>query len=274
MRQGDFHTTGALNISVTKPQYLRAIQRVHKLLEAGEVYQLNYAVRFRKRFFGDPYALFSKWLGKNPAVHAAYLNAGDFQIISASPERLLRVKKGKVRTEPIKGTSTSKTVLLASLKDRAELDMITDLERNDIGKICTYGSLRILKNRALMKLPNLWHTYSVVEGKLPPKTTPSDVLSALFPGGSITGCPKKRAMEYIEKIEKYPRNIFTGSVGYIKPVAQEYEMDFNIAIRTALIHDGWIEYWAGGGIVADSDPEAEWNEVMLKAERFLGIIES
>ncbi|QQR83800.1 chorismate-binding protein [Candidatus Peregrinibacteria bacterium] len=145
--------------------------------------------------------------------------------------------------------------------------MITDLERNDVGRVCEYGTLTLTKEREVMELPNLWHTYSEVQGRLRSDATPSEVISAMFPGGSITGCPKKRAMEHIERLEDLPRNIFTGSIGYVS----NGRMDFNICIRTLLIRNGQLEFWAGGGIVMDSDPESEYAECMLKAQKFLEI---
>ena len=185
---------------------------------------------------------------------------------------------------PKKGGKKSLNYLLSSEKERAELDMITDLERNDIGKICKYGTLKLAKEREVLELKNIWHTYSQVEGQLPKGIKSEEIINAMFPGGSITGCPKKRAMQYIEEFEGIPRNIFTGSIGLIHSEAGPQRsgstakrvhngvMDFNICIRTALVKNGYIEYWAGGGIVADSDPEREYDECMLKAERFLSII--
>lgn len=335
---GDFKTTGKLEQSVSKPQYIKKIKRVKELLADGEIYQMCYCIRFRKKFSGSPYALFLKLTEVNPVDFAAYLNCGDFQIISSSPERLFKVKNGKITTTPIKGTASkaktrnslfrlcsghkvaplvragetlnkrfefrtssleflsSKDIgdknllkLLQSDKERAELDMITDLERNDVGKICEYGTLKLKKEREVLELKNLWHTYSEVEGKLRSNVSQKEIIDAMFPGGSITGCPKKRAMQYIEELEGLPRNIFTGSIGYISNGARgqckckgsqsatctchlHLGMDFNIAIRTILIKDGYLEFWAGGGIVADSEPEKEYEECLLKAEKFLGII--
>jgi len=282
-----FKSTGQLEMSVEKSDYLKKIKRVKTLLELGEIYQLNYAIRFRKRFEGNPFGLYLKLMDVNPTAFSAFLNCGDYQILSNSPERLFQVNGQKIVTEPIKGTAArganfkTKNLkfkieldpqlqwLLDSEKERAELDMITDLARNDVGQICEFGSLKLEKNREVMALPNLWHTYSRVSGRLPKAMPISEVIGALFPGGSITGCPKKRARQYIEELEGLPRNIFTGSIGYIT----SQKTDFNIAIRTALVKDGYIEYWAGGGIVADSDPEAEYEECFLKAEKFLGLIE-
>ena len=281
-----FKSAGQLEMSVEKSDYLKKIKRVKTLLELGEIYQLNYAIRFRKRFEGNPFGLYLKLMEVNPTAFSAFLNCGNYQILSNSPERLFQVGGQKIITEPIKGTAArgpnfkgpilnSKTKmdpqlqqLLDSEKERAELDMITDLARNDVGQICEFGSLKLEKNREVMALPNLWHTYSRVSGKLPKNMAISQVIEALFPGGSITGCPKKRAKQYIEELERLPRNIFTGSIGYITPK----KTDFNIAIRTALVKDGYIEYWAGGGIVADSDPEAEYEECFLKAEKFLRLL--
>lgn len=277
-----FQTSGRLEQSVTKSQYIKKIKQVKELLAAGEIYQLNYAIRFRKKFKGYPYALFLKLNKVNPSDFSAYLNCGDFQIISSSPERLLKVQNRKIITQPIKGTADKKSLkyLLNSEKERAELDMITDLERNDVGKICKYGTLKLTKERKLLELKNIWHTYSQIEGQLPENIKSEEIIQAMFPGGSITGCPKKRAMEYIEKFEGMPRNIFTGSIGYISHRGSDrgsnwsthWKMDFNIAIRTALVRNGYIEYWAGGGIVADSNPEKEYDECLLKAEKFLNLL--
>ena len=274
--EGSFQTSGRLEQSVTKSEYIKKIKKIKELLASGEIYQLCYCIRFRKKFEGDPYALFQKLVSVNPTDYSAYINCGDFQIISNSPEGFFKVKNGLITTTPIKGTVSKEggkknlSYLLNSEKERAELDMITDLERNDIGKICEYGTLKLTKEREILELKNLWHTYSEVEGKLRSDVGVQDIFDAMFPGGSIIGCPKKRAMEYISELEGLPRNIFTGSIGYI----YNSEMDFNIAIRTALVKDGWVEFWAGGGIVADSDPEKEYEECYLKAERFLDIIKS
>lgn len=270
----DYKTSGRLEQSVTKSEYIKKINQIKELLSAGEIYQMCYCIRFRKKFSGDPYALFLKLIETSPGDFSAYLNCGDYQIISLSPERLFKVENGKIITQPIKGTvpktggKKSLNYLLTSEKERAELDMITDLERNDVGKICKYGTLKLAKEREVLELKNIWHTYSQVEGQLPKNIKLEEIIQAMFPGGSITGCPKKRAMEYIEEFEGLPRNIFTGSIGYIS----DKKMDFNICIRTALVRNGYIEYWAGGGIVADSDPEKEYAECMLKAERLLAII--
>jgi len=270
-----YKTSGRLEQSVSKVEYLKKIHQIKELLSAGEIYQINFSIRFRKKFQGNAFGLFQKLVEVNPTGFSAFLNCGNYQIISNSPERLFRVKGDKIITQPIKGTvaklaahSSQLKALLGSAKERAELDMITDLERNDVGKICKYGTLKLTKEREVLELNNLYHTYSEVQGKLAKDTKLSDIVQAMFPGGSITGCPKKRAMEYIEKLEGLPRNIFTGSILYLNKQVS----DANICIRTALVKDGYIEYWAGGGIVADSDPESEYRECLLKAERFLGII--
>ncbi|MFC1731720.1 anthranilate synthase component I family protein [candidate division KSB1 bacterium] len=277
-----FKTSGSLQQSVTEEQYIQKIEEIKELLAAGEIYQMCYSIRFRKKFSGNPYALFLKLSKSNPVDFQAYLNCGKFQIISSSPERFFKVSDGKITTTPIKGTISKKKeenlqYLLSSEKEQAELDMITDLERNDVGKICEYGTLKLKKEREILELKNLWHTYSEVEGKLQSDVGYQEIIDAMFPGGSITGCPKRRAMKYISQLEGLPRNIFTGSIGYISMsndqlANSQLEMDFNIAIRTILIKDGYLEFWAGGGIVVDSEPEKEYKECLLKAEKFLGII--
>ncbi len=272
--RASFSSSGRVEASVNRENYKKAIGRIKALLIQGDVYQVNYAIRFRKRISGDPYALFLKWAEKNKAGFSSYLNCGAFQILSLSPERLFRLSGDALMTQPIKGTAAKSggeaalQGLMTSEKERAELDMITDLERNDIGKVCRFGSVEVKQERAILELPNLWHATSQVEGRLRKGVGVQEVFKALFPGGSVTGCPKERAMQRIEELEKLPRNIFCGSVGY----AQGKTADFNIAIRTALVHDGWVEYWAGSGIVMDSDPDREYEECMLKAERFLSLL--
>ncbi|MBI5411668.1 anthranilate synthase component I family protein [Candidatus Peregrinibacteria bacterium] len=331
---------GKFKANISKKTYFQKIEKIKEYLTAGEVYQINFAIRFTAPFSGDPYGLFLALQQKNPADFSAYFNGGDFQIVSCSPERLFQMKNGIIRTQPIKGTapkelkiknqeirikdlrqSASLERLLGSEKERAELDMITDLERNDLGKICEYGSVRVKKERAILELPNLWHTYSEIQGRLREDVSTHEIFDALFPGGSVTGCPKIRAMRFISELEGAPRNIFTGAIGYMasderretsderretsderretsderretsserretsseRRVARDEEerklvtghssLDFNIAIRTALIQDGRIEFWAGGGIVMDSDPEREYLECLLKAERILDTI--
>ncbi len=272
----DYETHGELEISVDKKNYILKIKKIKTLLEKGEIYQLNYAIRFRKKFTGSAYGFFLKLINSNPSEYSAFLNLGDYQIISNSPEKLFSFEGNKIITEPIKGTApklfetpdANLLALLASEKERAELDMITDLARNDVGQICEYGSLKLEDNRKVLELPNLWHTYSRVSGKLSLDISTESIFKALFPGGSITGCPKKRAMEYIEKLEQLPRNIFTGSIIHSTPE----KLQANIAIRTALIKDDYIEFWAGGGIVMDSDPESEYEECFLKAQKFIDLL--
>jgi len=269
-----YKTSGKLQQSVTKAQYIKKIKEIKELLAAGEIYQMNYAIRFRKKFEGEPYSLYLNLIHDNPTNFSVFMNCGDYQIVSNSPERLFKVEKNTIITQPIKGTVAKKggkkqlQKLLDSEKERAELDMITDLERNDVGKVCKYGTLKLTKERNVIELQNLYHTYSQIEGKLVSDIKNIEIIKAMFPGGSITGCPKKRAMYYIEKLEKLPRNIFTGSIVYMG----QGILDSSICIRTALVQNGYIEYWAGGGIVADSNPEAEYAECLLKAEKFLNLL--
>jgi para-aminobenzoate synthetase component 1 len=197
--------------------------------------------------------------------------------ISSSPERLLAVTGDRVESRPIKGTAARDPdpaldrlraeALLRSAKDRAELLMITDLVRNDLGKVCAYGSVRVPALRELESFPHLHHLVSTVTGRLRPGATAVDALLALFPGGSITGAPKRRAMQLLRELEPCARGVYTGSVGWL---GFDRSADFSIAIRSGHLRDGVFCFGAGGGIVADSDPDAEWEELLLKtrAPRF------
>jgi len=278
-----YSTSGRLSQSVAKLQYVRNIQKIQLLLMRGEAYQINYSIRFTKQFEGDPYGLFLKLSQTNPANFSAFTNCGAFQIISCSPERLVSVENGRITAQPIKGTiakgstpgarERSKKALLSSQKDRAELDMITDLQRNDLGRICEFGSVKVSKERSLLELKNMWHTYSEITGRVRKDVELKEIMGAVFPGGSVTGCPKIRAMQHIEDLEQLPRNIFTGSIGYINNLgSRSMSADFNIAIRTILIQNGQLEFWVGGGIVADSIPEREYEECLLKAQKIIEVL--
>ncbi len=209
----------------------------------------------------------------NPAPFASYLNFPEVKIVSASPERFLRISGKKVQTRPIKGTRPrGKTTtedgklvreLLESKKDRAELVMIVDLERNDLGRVCEYGTVRVPELVTLEKHPTVYHLVGTVEGILREDKTHLDCLKACFPGGSITGAPKIRSMEIIEELEPTKRNIYTGAIGYL---GFNGESDLNIVIRTLLFTKGKIFFQVGGGIVADSEPGKEYQETLDKAK--------
>jgi para-aminobenzoate synthetase component 1 len=212
----------------------------------------------------------------NPATFAGYLDIGDFAVASASPEQFLRVSNGEVSTRPIKGTRPRGTTsaadqrqiqdLLASAKDRAENVMIVDLLRNDLGRVCRYGSVQASQVCGIESYPFVHHLVSEVRGRLRTGLGPIDLLRAAFPGGSVTGAPKIRAMEIIAELEPSARGPYCGSLGYI---GFDGSMDSNILIRTFTIGRGWVQFPVGGGIVADSVPEREYEETWTKAAGML-----
>ncbi|MDP3061985.1 MAG: aminodeoxychorismate synthase component I [Chloroflexota bacterium] len=262
----------ALTSNFTRQEYLRAVQRVRQYIIAGDIFQANLSQRFVADLPVAPYELFRRLRWVNPAPFAAYLGFDGVTVASASPERFLRVRGDRVETRPIKGTrprgktpqedEALATELLASEKDRAENVMIVDLERNDLGRVCRFGTVKVTELCALERFPTVLHLTSTVEGQLRPGATRIDLLKATFPGGSITGAPKVRAMEIIEELEPTRRSVYTGSIGYMSFGG---EMDLNIAIRTLLMVDGRAYFQVGGGIVYDSNPEAEYQETLDKA---------
>lgn len=266
--------------TVSREQYLRDIKRVIEYIFAGDIYQANLSQRFNLPYSGDPWLLYQKLHEHNPAPFAAFLPYDDFQILCSSPERFLRIDSdGKIETRPIKGTrprgdSPQTDLALAnelqnSPKDRAELTMIIDLERNDLGRICRFGSVKVTELLRLEKYPTVWHLVSTITGQLKENLQASEILAAVFPGGSITGAPKIRAMEIIEELEPYKRGIYTGSIGYL---GFDGAWDLNIVIRTVLLKDGKAYIHTGGGIVADSDPNREYQETLHKAQALFKVL--
>ena len=265
-----------LKSNFTKPGYLNAVRKVKEYIAAGDIYQANLSQRFSAPMETPPYRLYRRLRKVSPAPFAAFLNYNEFQVISSSPERFLQLRENKVETRPIKGTRPRSTdpvederlaqELLASEKDRAELIMIVDLERNDLGRICEYGSVHVSDLLLLEKYATVHHLVSTVRGKLKAGATHVDCLKACFPGGSITGAPKIRAMEIIDELEPTKRNIYTGAIGYL---GFNQVSDLNIVIRTMVCKDGEIRFQVGGGIVADSDPEAEYQETLVKAKALI-----
>lgn len=254
----------------SQKDYNHAFARIKKYILEGDIYQVNLTYRLVSDFSGNHQDLFSKIYEKNPAPFAAYLDCGETKVLSASPERFLKLKNGQITTSPVKGTRPRgpgmKEELMASEKEEAELNMITDLLRNDIGQVAEIGSVEVTAHRVLQKCPTVWHTYSTIEGVLRDDLHAIDLLRACLPGGSVTGCPKKRAMEIIEELEGCKRGIYTGSVAYISDCGN---MDSNIVIRTLIARDGKVYLNVGGGIVADSDVKAEYQETLDKAKSFL-----
>lgn len=262
-------------------QYLRAVEVAREYIMAGDIFQVNLSQRFEATLPSPPYELYYRLRRINPAPFAAYLNFGEVTVVSASPERFLRLRGDLVETRPIKGTrprgrtpAQDKTLaweLLHSVKDKAEHVMIVDLERNDLGRVCSFGTVKVRELMTLETYATVFHLTSTVEGRLRSDKDRIDLLRACFPGGSITGAPKVRSMEIIDELEPTRRSIYTGSLGYLDFSGG---MDLNIVIRTILVKGGKAYFQVGGGIVYDSDPELEYQETLHKAEalfRALGL---
>ena len=256
----------------TRDGYERAVERVRDYIAAGDVYQVNLSQRFACETKAEPAMLYHALRSANPAPFAAYLDCGEVQVLSSSPERFVQVEGRRIQTRPIKGTrprtgdavadARAAQELMASAKDRAELLMITDLERNDLGRVCEFGSVRVAEMVALESYATVFHLVSTVEGRLTEGVTAVDAVRACFPGGSITGAPKIRAMEIIDELEPGARGVYTGAIGWL---GFDGDADLNIAIRTLVHRDGRVWFHAGGGIVADSVPALEYEETLHKA---------
>jgi para-aminobenzoate synthetase component 1 len=272
--------------NMTREYYLDAVRRIKTYIRDGEVYQVNFSQRLDQPFTGRPVALFHWQNRYNPSGYAAYLDTGRFQIVSASPEMFITVHDGRIRTKPIKGTRPRLNgpdprsarlndqhfqELLTSEKEQAELNMIIDLERNDVARICKPGTRRVIQPRTIEAYPTVYHAVATVEGELREDITLSDILRAMFPGGSITGAPKIRSMEIIEELEPTTRGVYTGAIGFL---SVDGTVCLNIAIRTIIIANNRAWVHTGGGIVADSDPQAEWDETVTKARALLAGIQA
>lgn len=259
-----------------QPDYETAVQRIIDYITAGDVYQVNLSQRFQVPFEGDSFALFAHLFRQNPAPFFAYVQAGDHQIVSTSPERFLLRSGTRVETRPIKGTrprgateaqdQAMRQELVDSAKDAAELSMIVDLLRNDIGKVCAPASVRVVAHKRLEAYQNVYHLVSTVTGELDAGNDSVDLVAAAFPGGSITGVPKVRAMEIIDELESCRRHVYCGSIGYL---SFHDTMDLSIAIRTATVVNGVLSFSVGGGIVFDSDPRLEFEETLHKGRTLM-----
>jgi para-aminobenzoate synthetase component 1 len=262
----------------TRAEYEAAVAKIRDYIAAGDVYQVNLAQRFQGAYAGAPLELYRRLRTRNPAPFGAYLALGDLTVASISPERFLRLDAATRTAEarPIKGTrprgdgpaedAALAAALLTSPKDRAENVMIVDLMRNDLGRVCRPGSIVVPELYALESHPTVHHLVSTVTGVLADGTDAFDLLRAAFPGGSITGAPKIRAMEIIAELERAPRGVYCGAVGYVSVTG---DMDMNIPIRTVTLQDGIASFHAGAGIVWDSDPAAEYDETLAKARPML-----
>jgi para-aminobenzoate synthetase component 1 len=279
----EYNTTGTpalteavLKCNFTPEDYKNAVKKVRDYIIAGDIFQANISQRFETDLTIPPYELYSRLRQINPAPFASYLNFDDVVIVSASPERFLRLDSDQVETRPIKGTrprgknaANDKAMaqeLTASIKDRAENVMIVDLERNDLGRVCQFGTINVTELAILETFPTVFHLTSTVVGKLRSDKNRLDLLKATFPGGSITGAPKVRAMEIIDEVEPTRRSIYTGAIGYL---CFSGNMDINIVIRTFLVKDKKAYFQVGGGIVYDSDPEEEYQETLDKAKALI-----
>jgi para-aminobenzoate synthetase component I len=261
----------ALAAAMPAEDYRAAVRRVLTYLAAGDCYQVNLTQPFAAHLAGPAWALLDRLARKHPAPYTAYLDLDDAVVVANSPELLLRRRGRRVETRPIKGTrpradpAGSDAAMLAELrrdpKERAEHVMIVDLERNDLGRVCSPGSVRVEALARVESHPSLHHLVSVVSGALQDGVDTGALLAATFPGGSITGAPKVRAMEIIAELELSPRGVYTGALGLIAPTG---DLELGLPIRTAVVAGRRVRWHAGGGIVADSDPERELAEAWLK----------
>jgi len=265
-----------LKSNFTPEEYIKAVNRVREYIAAGDVFQVNLSQRFEADLEIPPYELYKRLRRVNPAPFAIYLNFPGVAIVSASPERFLKVQGDLVETRPIKGTRPRgrdpvedqrlAQELTHSIKDRAENVMIVDLERNDLGRVCRYGTIKVTELAILETFPTVFHLTSTIVGRLHRGKSDIDLLKATFPGGSITGAPKVRAMEIIDELEPTKRSVYTGSIGYL---SFNGDLDINIVIRTFLIKEGRAYFQVGGGIIYDSDSEAEYMETLDKAKALI-----
>jgi para-aminobenzoate synthetase component 1 len=276
----------SIRCNMGRDYYLRTIEKIRRYIYDGEVYQINFSQRFECDYDAEPIRLFHWQNHYNPSGYSAYVDAGDFCIVSASPEMFITIADGEISTRPIKGTrrrvdetgAEAKRInaknfdeLVRSEKEQAELNMIVDLERNDLARICVAGSRKVVQPRTIEAYPTVFHAVATVAGSLRRGVSFCDVIKAMFPGGSITGAPKIRSMEIIDETEPTARGVYTGSIGHI---GLDGSVCLNIAIRTIIIRNKKAFAQTGGGIVADSDPEAEWDETITKARALLAGIKS
>lgn len=255
--------------------YLAGFNNIQDYIRAGDIYQINYTHKLTGQTDTSGKDIFAYYMTHKPVSHAAYLAGDDYEIISLSPEGFIRVDGQKISAQPIKGTRprgktkeqdlTLREELITSKKEQAELFMIVDLLRNDLGKVCETGSVRVIDPKIVTAMPNVWHTHATIQGQLKDSMGVIDALLSMFPGGSITGCPKHRAMEIIDELESQPRGIYTGSVGYILPTGSA---SFNIAIRTMVKSGDSFSLGVGGGITIKSEGEDEYDETLAKAAFF------
>ncbi|WP_020681549.1 aminodeoxychorismate synthase component I [Marinobacterium rhizophilum] len=276
-----FQLRANFNNDLPPEHYNQALARIDAYIRAGDCYQVNFTQRFSSSFDGDPWQAYQMLRQAAPTPYSAYLESSDGAVLSLSPEQFLCTDRGQVTTKPIKGTrprggdrdsdALLKEELRESRKDRAENLMIVDLMRNDLSKVCALGSVKVPRLFTVESYANVHHLVTTVTGTLAEQQQPLDLLEHCFPGGSITGAPKIRAMEIIDELEPQRRNIYCGSIGYISLCGR---MDTSITIRTLLCEQDRIYCWAGGGIVADSITEQEYAETYSKVNNLLKTLEA
>jgi para-aminobenzoate synthetase component 1 len=259
----------------SEEEYVSLIKKIIDYIKKGDVYEVNLSHRFEAQYHGDPYGIFFNLFQINPAPFSAFLNFGDTIILSNSPERFLKADGDQVETRPIKGTmrrgktkeedQTNLLLLAGSEKEDAELSMIVDLLRNDLGKVCDYGSVRVREHKRIEGFSNVWHLISIVEGRLRKDESYASLIRACFPGGSITGCPKIRSMEIIDELEKYARNLYTGMIF----IGNDHHFDSSIVIRTIIAKTNHLYFNVGGAVVYDSIPKREYEETLEKAQSIM-----
>jgi len=271
---------GPVRALLPKERYLSAVRRAVEYIHAGDVFQVNFAHEFRASYRGEPLELYLALRERNPAPYAAFLDLGRGDaILSTSPELFLRVRGHEVVTRPIKGTRPRgpdpesdrrlRDELKGSEKDAAELAMIVDLERNDLGRVCAPGTVKVVTDAEIESFATVHHRVAEIRGEIEEGYDRADLLAATFPGGSITGAPKVRAMEIIDELEAGRRGPYTGAIGLL---SDDGNMDLNIAIRTPVLARGEVRIHVGGGIVADSDPEAEYEETLAKGRAMFDVL--
>jgi len=272
-------STGGLISTHTQASFEAMVRRAKEFIAAGDIYQTNLSQRFTVPLREDPWQLYRRLTEINPSPFAAFVDLGFAQIVSASPERFIRVQRDRIETRPIAGTrpkgkTTVETArlrkeLILNEKERAEHLMLVDLERNDLGRVCRYDTVEVDDLMAMEEYSHVIHIVSNVRGKLRPGVGFKDLMKAAFPGGTISGCPKVRCLEIIDELEPVRRHFYTGSLGYLSATG---DMDMNLLIRTAVIQGGQAHIQAGAGIVADSDPSREYDETLHKAQALLETI--
>ena len=269
---------GEFEPSIGRARYLEMVERAQRYIAAGDIYQVNLAHKFRTawRAGDDAFGLYLRLRECSPAPHSAFVDLGGRQVLSSSPETFVKMSGNLIRTRPIKGTrprfrdaeldERAAYDLRTCQKENAELIMITDLGRNDLGQVSEYGSVQVIELLKLERFAQVFHLVSTIQGTLRPGVDHVEALWKCFPGGSISGAPKKRALEIIDELEPDPRGLYTGVIGYL---GDNGESQFNIAIRTAVAEGDELSFHVGAGIVADSVPEKEYEETLHKAAGLL-----